>query len=186
MAGIRGGRTSVGSIAAPPTLRSLQFTLWALLALLLQSTVITRVHWPLGGPNLVFLLFIPWALKESPVRATIIGFAVGVALDILPPADGILGHWSLTCAITAYALSRYAEASRDIENSPLVETGVYVAGLMGLLLIWGFSGIIMGDVRAGIQFFGNELPKSFLWNAILAPIVIPLIRSRFGIRRMRK
>jgi hypothetical protein len=91
----------------------------------------------------------------------------------------------LTCAITAYALSRYAETSRDIENSPLVETGVYLAGLLGLLLIWGFSGIIMGDVRAGVQFFGNELPKSFLWNAILAPIIIPLIKSQFGIRRMR-
>ena len=186
MAGFRDRRKVVGSIAAPPTLRSFQFSLLALLALLLQSTVITRIHWPLGGPNLVFLLLIPWVLQESPARATIIGFAVGVALDILPPADGILGHWSLTCAITAYALSRYAEASRDIENSPLVETGVYLAGLLGLLLIWGFSGIIMGDVRAGIQFFGNELPKSFLWNAILSPIVIPLIRSQFGIRRIRK
>lgn len=158
----------------------------ALLVIVLQTSVVTRISWPLNGPNLILLLFIPWVLSETPFRAALIGFLMGVFIDLAPPGNGPAGQWALVMTIVGFGLATYAESSRDLARSPLVEVGIFFLGAFALLLLWGVLGVMVGDDRASAKYFFQFIPGSLLWNMVLAPFVLPLVRKTTFVRRIRR
>lgn len=158
----------------------------ALLVIVIQSSVITRISWPLNGPNLILLLFIPWVLSETPFRGALIGFFMGVVIDLAPPGNGPAGQWALVMTVVGFALASYAERSRDLVRSPLIEVGIFAIGAFALLLAWGVLGLMVGDDRSSAKYFFQFIPTSLLWNVVLAPFVLPLVRKTTFVRRVRR
>jgi len=158
----------------------------ALAVIVLQSSVISRVAWPLNGPNFIFLLFIPWVLSETPFRAALIGFLMGAVIDLAPPGNGPAGQWALVMTLIGFGLATYAERSRGLVPSPLVEVGIFALGALALLLAWGILGLMVGDDRASAKYFFQFIPTSLLWNVVLAPFVLPVVRKTTFVRRVRR
>ncbi|MCX6452785.1 MAG: rod shape-determining protein MreD [Actinobacteria bacterium] len=158
----------------------------AFVVIVLQSSVITRIAWPLHGPNLILLLFIPWVLSETPFRAALIGFLMGGFIDLAPPGNGPVGQWALAMTLIGFGLATYAERSRDLVQSPLVEVGIFALGALALLLTWGILGLMVGDDRASAKYFFQFIPSSLLWNVVLAPFVLPVVRKTTFARRVRR
>src|SRR5215831_9268833 len=87
--------------------RILLATAAILAAVLIQVTVLDNVPLPGGaGPNLVLVAVVAMALATGPRDGAIIGFAAGLALDIAPPASGLLGQGALVFCLVGYGCGR--------------------------------------------------------------------------------
>lgn len=56
---------------------------------LIQVMALNRL--PLGGPDLVLLATVWWALGTEPARAAGFGFAIGLVSDLVPPVEHTIG-----------------------------------------------------------------------------------------------
>ena len=88
--------------------------------------------------------------------------------------------------LIGFGLASFAERSRDLVQSPLVEVGIFALGAFALLFTWGILGLMMGDDRASAKYFFQFIPSSLLWNVVLAPFVLPLVRKTTFARRVRR
>ena len=71
-----------------------------LTALLLQSTVLSRLPLPGGAPDLLLVLVVAYALAEGPLSGTVTGFCAGLLADLT--SDHELGRTALVLALVGY------------------------------------------------------------------------------------
>src|SRR6266487_1334094 len=88
-----GGRGGVAGRTQGAGMRRLALSVIAVAAaLVLQLTVVDRLPLPGGGPDLVLLAVVALGLTSGPMAGMLTGFLAGLALDIAPPASGVLGE----------------------------------------------------------------------------------------------
>jgi rod shape-determining protein MreD len=138
-------------------------------ALILQVTVLTRLPLPGATPDLVLVVVVGLALRWGPLFGLSTGFAAGLMLDLVPPADGTVGQWALVLTIVGY-LSGLArdEAERSAFVAPLAVAFAAVAATLGYAGI----GFILGDVRVTGGALARTLPAEVLYDLLLAPFAV--------------
>ena len=141
-------------------------------ALLLQTTVVNPLGLPVGHPDLVLLCVVALALVCGPMWGTVLGFAAGLAADVVPPADHSLGRLAMAYALVGYA----AGLLEDIEERSVVTTVLVVAGASAtVVLVFAGVGALLGDVRVSATSVADSLTATILYDVILAPFVVPLV-----------
>ena len=152
--------------------RSLLATAVVLTALLLQAVVVNRLPLPGYGPDLAVLIVVAFALVAGPTYGVMLGFATGLAADLLPPADHTLGRLALTYAVVGYL----AGLVEDIEERSVLTTVAMVAIASGVAVIL-FAGIggLVGDHRVTASTVAHSLASTVIYDVVLAPFVVPLI-----------
>jgi rod shape-determining protein MreD len=159
-------------------MRPAVFTVLAVLtAVVLQTAVLDRLPFP-GGfpPDLVLVLVVTLALAGGPLAGTVIGFGAGLALDIAPPAAGLLGLNALVFCAVGYGCGRLRGPMERSAWLPLAV--VAVAATVGEIL-YALAGLTLGDPDISWQSMRQVLPPVIVYSILISPFVLYLV-VRFG------
>jgi rod shape-determining protein MreD len=141
-----------------------------LAAIVLQLTVVDRLPLPGGvSPDLVLLVVVALALSSGPMTGMITGFCAGLALDIAPPADHLIGVYALVFCLVGYFCGRVAADLDSTVMLPLAASAVGAAGGAGL---YAGLGILLGDPDVTGQAVRHVLPETVLYDVLLSPFVL--------------
>jgi rod shape-determining protein MreD len=150
--------------------RILLATVAILAAVLIQVTVLNNVPFPGGaGPNLVLVTVVALALATGPRDGAIIGFTAGLALDIAPPASGLLGQNALVFCLVGYGCGRLRLALERSAWLPLA--GVALGAAAGEAL-YALTGVIFGDPDVTWQAVRQVLPAAVFYDLLISPFVL--------------
>jgi len=143
-----------------------------LTGLMLQVAVVNRLGLPGGHPDLVVLCVIALALVGGPEAGALVGFAAGLAADIVPPADHTIGRLALAYALVGYA----AGLLEDVEERSVLTTVVVVVIGSGVaVVLYAGVGALTGDPRITATAVAHSLAATVLYDVLLAPFVVPLV-----------
>lgn len=162
--------------------RTLLLTVVIVTALLLQTTVFADVRLLGARPELMFLLTISFAILEGPASGAITGFAGGMAQDFL--LDQPKGITALTLTLLGYAvglLRQYIVSPSPVLPVLLVAGGTFVGELF-----YGLMAFLLGQLDVTALYLFRVAALSAVYNAILTPLVYPVLRRAAEGSRSRK
>jgi rod shape-determining protein MreD len=161
--------------------RILLATAAILAAVLIQVTVLNNVPFPGGsGPDLVLVAVVAMALAAGPRDGAIIGFAAGLALDIAPPASGLLGQSALVFCLVGYGCGLLRVALERSAWLPLA--GVALGAAAGEVL-YALTGLIFGDPDVTWQAVRQVLPAAVFYDLLISPFVLYAVALAGGYAR---
>ena len=138
-------------------------------AVILQVTVLSRLALAGGSVDLVLLVLVALALRGGPELGLVAGFGVGLALDVVPPADHAIGRWALVLCLVGYACGFLEdEADRSALFPIMVAAGASVASVLGFAAL----GVLIDDPRVGPDAVIRVLPIVVAYDVLLSPFVI--------------
>jgi rod shape-determining protein MreD len=156
--------------------RGLLLTLVLLVAVVLQVSFFGYFSFNGVVPNLVLLLVVAAALTRGPEFAVVLGFAGGLAADLLPPADHVAGRWALALVVVGYLAGRVrADAAR---STPGALVTVAASSFVGTS-VFALSGIVMRDPAVPAFEALQVVPQAVFYDLLLAPFVLPLAMRLF-------
>ncbi|MGV9241860.1 rod shape-determining protein MreD, partial [Streptomyces nigra] len=82
--------------------RILLSTSLVVVALVVQVSVLARLHLPGAVPDLLLLTVLGLALVYGHVGGALIGFGAGLLADLAPPADHAAGRYALVLCVIGY------------------------------------------------------------------------------------
>ena len=83
-------------------LRGLLTVALVVTAVLLEITVLPWLHLPGAVPDIVAVTVAALGYAAGPVRGAAAGFLAGLLLDLVPPADGLLGLTAVVLVVVGY------------------------------------------------------------------------------------
>lgn len=139
-------------------------------ALLVQLTVLPRLGLPGATPDLLLVVVAALGMAGGEARGAVAGFAAGLTLDLVPPADGIIGLSALVLTLVGYLGGTWVERR---ERGALM-TILAVAGLAaGAVLAYALLGGLVSDARIVWDRVPFLLATQALYAAVLAAFVVP-------------
>jgi len=138
-------------------------------ALVLQLTVVDRLPLPGGGPDLVLLAVVALGLTGGPMAGLLTGFLAGLALDIAPPASGILGEHALVFCVVGYGCGRLSGLT---DRSAASSLGVAAVAAAAGEMLYVAVGLMLGDPGISWQAIRSVLPSSVLQDVLISPFVV--------------
>ncbi|WP_250214573.1 rod shape-determining protein MreD [Acrocarpospora catenulata] len=146
-------------------------------AMVLQVTVLNRLGFAVV-PDLVLLLVIALAAARGAAAGAVIGFLTGLAADVLPPADHVLGQYGLVMCLIGYV------AGRGAVRAPMLT--VMTCAVCAPALAVGV-GALLGDPGVDWGAFEAVWPGTALCNLVVAPFLVWGVNALFRVpRRPRK
>jgi rod shape-determining protein MreD len=145
-----------------------------LTALLAQVTVVARLPLPVGVPDLVLLVVVCLALLEGPVFGMAVGFAVGLAADLL--GAHLVGRVALLFTVVGYLCGRL-----DPDRTGVLVPIAAVAGAsFGFTVVDSGISILLGGGAGGAGGLLRSALSLAVYDALLTPFVFPVVRSLLG------
>jgi rod shape-determining protein MreD len=162
--------------------RTLAWTAVVVTALLLQSTIFSQIK--LGGakPELMYLITTVLAMLEGPRSGAIAGFASGMAQDFL--LNQPKGITALTLTLVGYVVGIVRQFITT--TSPALPTLLVGGATAAGVLFYGLVSFLLGQLPAGILFLLRVAFLSALYNALLTPLLYPILRRVTEASRPRK
>lgn len=145
-----------------------------LAATVVNAVVFSPMNLPGSPPNVLLLVVAALALVLGPMGGAFVGFFAGLAADLLPPADHLVGRYALVLCLIGYLIGLLRDEARDSVLLALVS--VAVAAAMATVL-YGLLGGVLSDGRVGLHVLATTVPYSVVYDVILAPFVVPWIMS---------
>lgn len=141
-------------------------------ALLLQSTLFWDLKLLGVRPELMYLVTIVIAILEGPNEGAVTGFAAGLAQDFL--LNQPKGITALTLTLVGYA----AGLARQyiVSPSPLLPTILVGVGTAAGVAFYQTVAFLLGQLQETFAYAVRVTLLTGLYNAILTPIVYPLLR----------
>jgi rod shape-determining protein MreD len=155
-------------------MRRAVFTVLAvLIAVVLQTAVLDRLPFP-GGfpPDLVLVLVVTLALASGPLPGAVIGFGAGLALDIAPPATGLLGLSALVFCAVGYGCGRLRG---PMERSAWLPLAVIALAVTAGEILYALAGLTLGDADITWQSMRQVLPPVIVYSILITPFVLYLV-----------
>jgi len=145
-------------------------------ALVIQVSVLARLHLPGAVPDLLLLTVLGLALVYGHVGGALVGFAAGLLADLAPPADHAAGRYALVLCVIGYlaGLAKPENGRLKSATGPMV---VVVAAAIGSTLLYAGVGALVGDTAARHVGLASLLFTAALYDLLLAPFVVPGIMA---------
>lgn len=144
------------------------------LAIALQSAVMTRWNLPGAVPDLLLVMVAAFAMRQLPVHGAILGFLSGLLLDIAPPSDGLIGLSAFSLTIVGYAAATFRTDFNRSVFGPVLYCGA--AGAV-VVMLHALLGGLLGDPTISIARTPWLALTSAIYCTLLATIVIPVVRA---------
>jgi len=142
-------------------------------ALVLQLTVLNRLHLPGGGvPDLMLVLVASLAMAEGPVPGMVTGFAVGLCLDLAPPGSQLIGQYALVFCLAGWAAGRL---SRAADRSPLRALGLVACVVVAAEALVAGLGLVLEPAQVTSADVRQVLPATIGYDLLLCPFVLYLV-----------
>jgi len=138
----------------------------------LQASLIPQIRLLGGGPDLVFLLVMSWAIDGAPEEGIIWAFTGGIMLDLLsynPTGTSVLGMLALVFLITGLQQRVYRVGIILLAGLVIVGTLFQQLVVMGVLTMSGFS----IDWAIGLTYV---VAPTILYNLVLIWPIYWLVR----------
>ncbi|GGN55255.1 rod shape-determining protein MreD [Streptomyces albiflavescens] len=145
-------------------------------ALVIQVSVLARLHLPGAVPDLVLLTVLALAMVYGHVSGALIGFGAGLLADLAPPADHAAGRYALVLCVIGY-LAGLAKPENGQLKSATGPMTVVVAAAVGSTLLYAGVGALVGDTAARHVGLGSLLFTAALYDLLLAPFVVPVLMA---------
>jgi rod shape-determining protein MreD len=152
--------------------RMLLATTLVVVALVLQVSVLARLHLPGAVPDLMLLTVLALAMVYGHVSGAVIGFGAGLLADLAPPADHAAGRYALVLCVIGY-LAGLVKPDNGQLKSATGPMAVVVAAAIGSTLLYAGVGALVGDTAARHVGLGSLLFTAALYDLLLAPFVVP-------------
>ena len=143
-----------------------------MVAIALQVTFLSRLPLPGATPDLVLLVVVATALSGGPTVGLLTGFAAGLALDLVPPADHEVGRWALVLTVVGY-LSGLAQA--ESRRSAFVPLVVVAAAAVGSILLYAGVGALLDDPNVTWSAVTDLLPTALVYDVVLSAFAVPAV-----------
>jgi rod shape-determining protein MreD len=144
-----------------------------LAAVLLQTVVLDRLPFPGGtAPDLVLVLVVTLGLASGPLAGGLIGFGAGLALDVAPPASGLLGLSALVFCLVGYGSGRLRG---PLERSSWLPLAVVMLAAAAGEVLYALVGLTFGDPDITPQSIRLVLPVAVVYDILLCPFVLYLV-----------
>jgi rod shape-determining protein MreD len=141
-------------------------------ALLLQSTVFFRLQLLGVRPELLYLVTISFALLEGPNEGATVGFVSGLAQDFL--MNEPKGLTALTLTLLGYGVGMFRQFI--VSPSPLVPTIVVAVGTAAGIAFYEVVSALLGNFHEEPAYGVKVALLTAAYNAVLTPILYPLLR----------
>ncbi|MFD5162109.1 rod shape-determining protein MreD [Streptomyces hawaiiensis] len=145
-------------------------------ALVIQVSVLARLHLPGAVPDLLMLTVLGLALVYGHVGGALVGFGAGLLADLAPPADHAAGRYALVLCVIGY-LAGLVKPETGQLKSATGPMAVVVAAAVGSTLLYAGVGALVGDTAARHVGLGSLLFTAALYDLLLAPFVVPGIMA---------
>lgn len=145
-----------------------------LIACIVDAVLFDPMNLPGSPPNVLLLVVAALALVLGPAGGAVTGFFAGLAADILPPADHLIGRYALVLCLVGYLVGLFHDEARDSVILGLVAVGVAAAVAT---LLYGALGGLLSDGRVDAHTVLSSLPFSILYDVVLAPFVVPWVMA---------
>ncbi|MGW1747728.1 rod shape-determining protein MreD [Streptomyces sp. NPDC002092] len=145
-------------------------------ALVVQVSVLARLHLPGAVPDLLLLTVLGLALVYGHVGGALVGFGAGLLADLAPPADHAAGRYALVLCVIGYlaGLARPENGRLKSATGPML---VVVAAAIGSTLLYAGVGALVGDTAARHVGLLSLMFSAALYDLLLAPFVVPGIMA---------
>jgi rod shape-determining protein MreD len=140
-----------------------------LTALLLQVGFASRLPLPGATPDVVLVVVVALALVWGPLHGCVAGFAGGLALDLVPPADHAAGRYALVLCLVGYVVGLFDHETERSAFFPFLAVAVAAAAAT---LLYAALGEVVGDARTTWQMIADVLPTAVLYDVVLTPFVV--------------
>jgi rod shape-determining protein MreD len=155
-----------------------------LAALVLQLTVLDRLPLPGGvAPDLVLLVVVALSLSGGPLAGAIGGFCAGLALDVAPPSDHLIGMYALVFCLVGYFCGM---VSAELDRSVLLPLAAAALGAAGGAGLYAGAGIVFGLPDVTGSAVRHVLPLSVLYDVLLSPFVLYAVALCFRVGAARR
>ncbi|MCS0601529.1 rod shape-determining protein MreD [Streptomyces sp. LP11] len=143
-------------------------------ALVIQVSVLARLHLPGAVPDLLLLTVLGLAMVYGHVGGALVGFGAGLLADLAPPADHAAGRYALVLCVIGYFAGLVKPENGRLKSAtgPMV---VVVAAAVGSTLLYAGVGALVGDTAARHVGLPSLLISAALYDLLLAPFVVPAI-----------
>ncbi|MCW5251687.1 MULTISPECIES: rod shape-determining protein MreD [unclassified Streptomyces] len=145
-------------------------------ALVVQVSVLSRLHLPGAVPDLLLLTVLGLALVYGHVGGALVGFGAGLLADLAPPADHAAGRYALVLCLVGY-LAGLAKPENGRLRSATGAMAVVVAAAVGTTLLYAGVGALVGDTAARHVGLPGLLFTAALYDLLLAPFAVPGIMA---------
>lgn len=161
-----------------------------LAAVLVQSTVLSRLPLPGGAPDLLLVLVVAFALHEGPLSGTVTGFVAGLVADL--GVDHELGRTAVVYTLVGYVAGTLHAGARNggashggashggpvrgdrKRSTALAFVVVAVAAAAGVTL-FAAEGVLLGDPRITGTAYARSMTSTVPYSVLLTPFVVPVI-----------
>ena len=151
-------------------------------ALLLQSTVFAQVKLAGAQPELMYLVTVVMAMVEGPTTGALAGFSAGLGQDFL--LNQPKGITALTLTIVGYAVGQVRQYI--VTPSPALPVVLVATATLGGVLFYGFVAFLLGQLGTGFLFLLRTALLSAVYNAVLTPLLYPLLKRLAEASRSQK
>lgn len=159
-----------------PVVRALVVTVVITLAVVLQTSLFPYLAYDGVVPNLALLVVVAAALARGPEFAAGLGFLSGLAIDLAPPADHVVGRWALALVLVGYLAGRV----RHDAGSSAVAAVVTVAACSFVgTSVFVLGGMLLGDPAVPVAEALTVVPVAVVYDVLLTPFVLPLMMRLF-------
>lgn len=156
--------------------RMLLSTSLVIVALIVQVSVLARLHLPGAVPDLLMLVVLALAMVYGHTAGAVIGFGAGLLADLAPPADHAVGRYAMVLCIVGYAAG-LARPDSGRHRSATVPMLVVASGAICSTLLYAGVGALVGDTAARQVGLLGLLFSATLYDLLLAPFTVPLIMA---------
>lgn len=155
--------------------------LFLMIAVTLQTSVLTNIAVAGVTCDLTLIVVIALALSRGPEWGAIAGFAGGLLMDIAPPADHTAGRWALSLAIAGYVAGLIRR--QRTSTGPVGPLGVALTVVLGTAIsffLFSATGSLLHDPSVDWGEFGVRLGIAAGYDVVGAIVVIPLVMWILG------
>jgi rod shape-determining protein MreD len=156
--------------------RILLSTALVVVALVIQVSVLSRLHLPGAVPDLLLLTVLGLAMVYGHVGGALVGFGAGLLADLAPPADHAAGRYALVLCVIGYLAGLIKPETGQVKSAtgPMA---VVVAAALGSTLLYAGVGALVGDTAARHVGLPGLLVSAAVYDLLLAPFVVPGIMA---------
>ncbi|MEU7319911.1 rod shape-determining protein MreD [Streptomyces griseoviridis] len=141
-------------------------------ALVIQVSVLARLHLPGAVPDLLLLTVLALAMVYGHVGGALVGFGAGLLADLAPPADHAAGRYALVLCVVGY-LAGLVKPENGRLKSATAPMLVVVGAAIGSTLLYASVGALVGDTAARHVGLTGLLFSATVYDLLLAPFVVP-------------
>lgn len=162
--------------------RTILLVIVVVTALLLQTTIFADIRLLGARPELMYLLTIAFAILEGPASGAATGFIGGMAQDFM--LNQPKGITALTLTLLGYAIGMLRQYI--VSPSAVLPVVLVAGGTFGGVLFYGIVSFLLGQLDTSWAYLLRVAALSGLYNAILTPILFPILRRAAEGSRSRR